>query len=80
LWKVKHLIKIEPIIFPHGEPTSNDINHTFLKENGECIVIKEINPAYSERIEAAEKFKKDVKQLDGYFLRKDTRLKWLNYW
>lgn len=79
LWKIKHLIKITPINFPNGEPTADDINHTHLKENGDCLVIKNIE-TLNKRMEAAENFEKDKKALDGETLRKDTRLKWLNNW
>uniref|UniRef100_A0A1A9WIM9 Large ribosomal subunit protein uL30m n=1 Tax=Glossina brevipalpis TaxID=37001 RepID=A0A1A9WIM9_9MUSC len=79
LWKIKHLIKVTPMTFPYGEPKEHDINHTFLKENGECIVTKDIGPV-DERIEALDAFEKDVKRLDTELLRKDTRLKWLNPW
>ncbi|KAI9590751.1 39S ribosomal protein L30, mitochondrial [Glossina fuscipes] len=79
LWKIKHLVKVTPITFPYGEPKEHDINHTFLKENGECIVTKDIGPV-DERIEALESFEKDVKRLDTELLRKDARLKWLNPW
>lgn len=82
LWKVKHLIKVKPINFPFGEPTTDDINFTHLKENGDCIVIKKIEAVdtLNKRLEAAEAFEKDPKQLDGPTLRKDTRLKWVNNW
>lgn len=79
MWKIKHLIKITPINFPNGEPTADDINYTYLKENGDCIVIKNIN-ALNERLEAAENFKKDKNELDGDMLRKDTRRKWNTAW
>jgi large subunit ribosomal protein L30 len=79
LWKVKHLVKISPITFPYGEPKEADINYTFLKENGECLVTKEIE-IKPEKVEAAENFLKDSNRLDGKRLKKDSRLKWLNGW
>ncbi|XP_055700472.1 39S ribosomal protein L30, mitochondrial [Phlebotomus papatasi] len=79
LWKVKHLVKITPITFPYGEPTEEDINYTFLKETGECIVAKEIKVDDS-RLQATEKFVKDQKRLDMDTLKRDSRLKWLNPW
>ena len=79
MWKVKHLINITPITFPFGEPTDNDINYTFLKENGECIVTKEIK-VDEKRLEATKEFEQEPKRLDGETLRKDSRLKWLNNW
>lgn len=79
LWKVKHLVKVTPIVFPHGEPTQNDVNHMFLKENGECIVTKEIKVDES-RITATEQFEQQSKRLDGHTLAKDSRLKWLNFY
>uniref|UniRef100_A0A1I8NBC1 Large ribosomal subunit protein uL30m n=1 Tax=Musca domestica TaxID=7370 RepID=A0A1I8NBC1_MUSDO len=79
LWKIKHLIKVTPITFPHGEPTENDIKHTVLKENGECIVTKEIGPI-EDRIQALESFESDPKRLDTDLLKRDARLKWQNPW
>lgn len=79
LWKVKHLVNIVPIRFPFGEPTGNDVNHTFLKESGECLVTKEIKVDES-RLEASEQFEQQPERLDGETLRKDSRLKWMNNW
>ncbi|CAO1424819.1 unnamed protein product [Diamesa hyperborea] len=79
LWKIKHLIKIAPITFPQGEPSEEDLHHTYLKENGECIVIKNID-TLNQRLEAAQEFEKKENLLDGETLRKDSRLKWLNPW
>lgn len=79
MWKVKHLVSVEPITFPYGEPTEADINYTKLKENGECIVHKEIG--VDERsVELAEKFEKDPTRLDKETLKRDALLKWVrNY-
>ncbi|XP_011189672.1 39S ribosomal protein L30, mitochondrial [Zeugodacus cucurbitae] len=79
LWKIKHLIKVTPITFPYGEPSTQDLKHTVLKENGECIVTKEIGPVV-ERLEAAEAFEADPKRLDTDLLKRDARMKWLNPW
>jgi large subunit ribosomal protein L30 len=78
LWKIKHLVKIEPITFVNGEPTVKDINYTFLKENGDCVVIKNVE-CIEQRLEAAEKFEKDEKNLNSDILKRDSRLKWLNH-
>ncbi|XP_054728301.1 39S ribosomal protein L30, mitochondrial-like [Anastrepha obliqua] len=79
LWKIKHLIKVTPVTFPYGEPTANDLKHTILKENGECIVTKEIGPVV-QRLEAAEAFETDPNRLDTDLLKRDARMKWLNPW
>lgn len=79
LWKIKHLLKVTPITYPHGEPSLNDVNHTFLKENGECIVTKEIK-VDEKRLDDANKFLEDPARMDGDTLRKNSRLKWLNPW
>lgn len=81
LWKIKHLIKITPIQFPNGEPTAEDIKYTYLKENGDCIVIKDID-SFNKRLEASEAFNKvkESKLLESETLKKDSRLKWLNNW
>lgn len=76
LWKVKHLIDIKPIVFPYGEPTANDINYSFLKENGECVVTKEIN-IDEKRLVAREEFDKRPEKLDGPTLARNARKKWL---
>lgn len=76
LMKIKHLVAVDPIVFPHGEPTENDINHTFLKQNGECVVTKEI--AFdTKRLEAAEDFINDKTKLDKETLKRDALLKWV---
>lgn len=77
MWTVKHLVRIDPIIFPHGEPTANDINHTHLSATGECRVTKEIaiDPA---RIEAVDKFIKDPTRLDKDTLQRDALMKWID--
>lgn len=77
LWKVKHLIKIIPITFPYGEPTEDDINHTILKENGQCLVTKTLAPA-PEQIAALEKFDSDDKKMDSTTIKRDTRHRWNN--
>ncbi|XP_064556303.1 large ribosomal subunit protein uL30m [Drosophila montana] len=79
LWKIKHLIKVTPITFPYGEPTAQDIKHTILKENGECLVTKDIGPV-EVRDAARDAFDQLPKRLDTELLRKDSRLKWLNPW
>lgn len=77
LWKVKHLVKIVPIVFPYGEPTKDDIKHTVLKENGQCLVIKKLEPK-QEQVEALEAFVNDVKRMDPPTIKKDARYKWNN--
>lgn len=77
LWKVKHLIKITPIQFPYGEPTKDDINYTILKENGQCIVMKKLEPQHSQ-IEALDEFDTDKKKMDSTTIKRDSRLKWNN--
>lgn len=77
LWKVKHLVDVKPIVFPYGAPTENDINHTFLKESGECIVTKEIK-IDEKRLVAREEFDNKPERLDGPTLKNNSRLKWLS--
>lgn len=79
LWKVKHLIKVDGIVFPYGEPTENDTDHSFLKQNGECIVTKQISVP-SDRLEATEKFIKKPERMDKEFLSKDSLSKWVKAW
>lgn len=77
LWKIKHLVKITPIKFPHGEPSKHDINYTVLKENGECIVTKKLEPNPLQ-IEALEKFDSSSKKMNSETIKRDSRLKWMN--
>ncbi|EDW26865.1 GL14759 [Drosophila persimilis] len=79
LWKIKHLIKVTPVTFPYGEPTAQDVKYTILKDNGECLVTKDIGQV-EVRTEAREAFDQQPKRLDTDLLRKDSRLKWLNPW
>lgn len=77
LWKIKHLIKIVPITYPDGFPSPTD--HTFLKENGELKIVKQVE-AVDEKLQLAVQFKKDFKLLDGDTLRRESRRKWLTAW
>lgn len=79
LWKVKHLIKIAPITFPNGMPTEDDLDCTYLKENGELVVNKRLKPT-QDKLEVTEEFEKDERKLDGNTLRRDSRVKWLSGW
>lgn len=76
LWKIKHLVAVDAITFPFGEPTENDIKYTFLKDDGECIVTKEI-AIDPKRLEAAENFINDATKLDKDTLKRDALLKWV---
>lgn len=79
LWKIKHLVSVEPITFPHGEPTADDVCHTKLKENGDCVVHKKIG-VDNERIEASAKVINSPIRLDRRTLEREARLKWVgNY-
>lgn len=74
------MISVEPITFPYGEPTGEDIKHTHLKHDGECIVNKKLEVA-PEVIEATVKFLTDPVKLDKHTLKEDARLKWVrNYY
>ncbi|CAG9783205.1 unnamed protein product [Diatraea saccharalis] len=77
LWKVKHLIKVTPITFPYGEPSTDDINYTILKENGQCLVKKSLEPQ-PKQIEALEAFQSNDKKMDSTTIKKDSRYKWNN--
>lgn len=80
LWKVKHLIKIEAITFPYGEPTQEDIKHTYLRENGDCLVIKEIGKDFEDRVKAAKNFYKDPRKLKVSTMQRESRLAWEQAW
>lgn len=74
LWKVKHLVKITPINLPDKLPTTDDLNGTYLHENGTLYVIPKVDPV---RYEATEKFEKDPKKLNRDLISEKLRLKWL---
>ncbi|XP_011631098.1 39S ribosomal protein L30, mitochondrial [Pogonomyrmex barbatus] len=74
LWKVKHLVKITPIKLPDKLPIADDLNGTYLHENGTFYVIPRVEPA---REEAVEKFVNDPKKLNRDIIQKKLRLKWL---
>uniref|UniRef100_A0A182WCV3 Large ribosomal subunit protein uL30m n=1 Tax=Anopheles minimus TaxID=112268 RepID=A0A182WCV3_9DIPT len=82
LWKVKHLVEILPITYKYGAPTEDDIERTFLKEDGECVVIRKVEATEISNIKltAAEEIRNAKERMDGETLRKDSRLKWLNAW
>uniref|UniRef100_A0A182LS15 39S ribosomal protein L28, mitochondrial n=1 Tax=Anopheles culicifacies TaxID=139723 RepID=A0A182LS15_9DIPT len=79
---MKHLVEILPITYKYGEPTQDDIERTFLKEDGECVVIRKLEAAeeVNIKITAAEEIRNAKERMDGETLRKDSRLKWLNAW
>ena len=80
MWKVKHLIEVKPINFIHGQPTIEDIEYTFLKENGDLVVAKKIQPEIKERFKALEEFEKQETKIDSETLKRDSRMKWLGAW
>jgi len=74
LWKVKHLVKIVPIKLPDKLPTPDDINGTYLHENGTFSVVPKVDPA---REEALKKFVNDPKKLNRDIIQEKLRHKWL---
>lgn len=76
LWKIKHLIKVKPITFPYGPPSDEDVEATYLKENGECIVAKSLKIS-EPVIEASNNFTNNETRMDGKTLRKYLRLQWV---
>lgn len=79
LWKIKHLVTVEPISFPYGEPTEEDIAHTKLKEDGKCIVHKKIG-VDDKRLEVTEKVLNDPIRLDRKTLEREAMLKWVRHY
>lgn len=74
LWKVKHLVKIVPIKLPDKLPTMDDLNGTYLHENGTFYVVPKVDSA---REEAVEMFVNDPKKLNRNLIQDKLRLKWL---
>ncbi|XP_014251457.1 39S ribosomal protein L30, mitochondrial [Cimex lectularius] len=79
LYKIKHLIKIQPIRTPNGLPDEENLSAGYLKENGEFLVSKTLR-ADSERLQLTLDFQTDPARLDAETLVKDSRNKWLNPW
>lgn len=77
LWKVKHVVEIVPVTFPDGFP--KDSRGTYLKENGELVVKKELVPCESS-LQKTLGYRHDPKRLDGATLKKDADMKWLSGW
>lgn len=74
LWSVKHLVKIVPIKLPKNLPTEDDLNGTYLHENGTFSVIPKVDAA---RLEATKKFINDEKRLNRDLIQEKLRLQWL---
>ncbi|XP_060526000.1 large ribosomal subunit protein uL30m [Cylas formicarius] len=77
LWKVKHMIKIDPITFPDGFPNEND--STYLQENGELRIVRHIGHI-EERSKLLSEYKTATDKMDGDTLRRDSRSRWLTGW
>lgn len=73
LWKVKHLIKIVPIKLPDKLPTADDLNGTYLHENGTFYVTPKVDSA---REEAVIEFINNRKKLNRQLIQDKLRLKW----
>lgn len=77
LWKIKHLVQILPITFPHGYPEDGDFSSGYLdKHTGEFFVHK--NLADERTIKATEEFISDPLRVDADTLIKKLRDRWLN--
>ena len=74
LWKVKHLVKIIPIKLPDKLPTMDDLNGTYLHENGTFYVVPKVDPICEE---AVEQFINNPKKLNRDIIQEKLRLKWL---
>ncbi|KYN06674.1 39S ribosomal protein L30, mitochondrial, partial [Cyphomyrmex costatus] len=74
LWKIKHLVKIVPIKLPDKLPTPDDLNGTYLHENGTFYVVPKVDPI---REEAVEQFINNPKKLNRDIIQEKLRLKWL---
>ncbi|XP_011059024.1 PREDICTED: 39S ribosomal protein L30, mitochondrial [Acromyrmex echinatior] len=74
LWKVKHLIKIVPIKLPDKLPTTDDLNGTYLHENGTFYVVPKVESVCEE---AVEQFINNPKKLNRDIIQDKLRLKWL---
>ncbi|XP_014484794.1 PREDICTED: 39S ribosomal protein L30, mitochondrial [Dinoponera quadriceps] len=76
LWSVKHLVKVTPIKLPDKLPTEDDLNGTYLHENGTFYIVPKVDPA---RYEATDEFVNSPKKLNRNLISEKLRLKWLSY-
>lgn len=61
---------------PDKLPTEDDLNATYLHENGTLYVVPKVEPA---RYEATEAFINDPKKLDRNLISEKLRLRWLSH-
>lgn len=75
LWRVKHLIDIRPISFPGGvEPTLDDVNHSRILPDGQCVIDKRLNiePVQLQLVD-------EQKQMTAKYLGQVTQRRWRTY-
>ncbi|XP_063972813.1 large ribosomal subunit protein uL30m [Diachasmimorpha longicaudata] len=77
LWKVKHLIRVEPLRQPAKLPEDDDVYATWLLENGDLVLTPRIDPA---REQATLDHINNPKRLDRETLSYELRMRWLNPW
>merc|ERR1719354_235622 len=72
LWTVKALVKIQPIRFPDGMPTDDDVGYTNLKPNGEFVITKKLTTTTDDIPLPANE---DYKIVDGFRMCRNCKHK-----
>nr|XP_002120418.1 uncharacterized protein LOC100175065 [Ciona intestinalis] len=75
LWGIKHLIKIQPVRMPQGEPTKSDIGYTQLKLNGEFEIKKRVECIENPEDVVPVAPEEEWKVVDGFRTCKNCRQK-----
>lgn len=74
LWKIKHIIRVTPIILPEGWSIDNPhLDNSYLHEDGRLEIVPTIDP---ERVEVTEKWKNDPKKFDRHSIRERLLTEW----
>ncbi|OAD56999.1 39S ribosomal protein L30, mitochondrial [Eufriesea mexicana] len=75
LWRVKHLVKIDPVILPKNLPsTVDDLTEFFVHDSGKVDVTGKVDPA---RYQATMDARTSVKRLNSETVQEQLRLMWL---
>lgn len=74
LWKIKHIIRVNPIILPEGWSIDDPhLENSYLHEDGRFEIVKNID---SKRAEEFVKFKNNPKRFD----RQTVKERYLDSW
>lgn len=75
LWRVKHLVKINPVVLPKNLPSKvDDLTEFYVHEDGRVYVTGKIDPA---RYQATIDARTSIKRLNSETVSEQLRLMWL---